>query len=207
MINAYFNGMRVLGHLYFLFIHYSVEFLNFNQILNKIPVTLLHLIRVSVMFIFVIFFVINGINCGQWITNKIGKNSSNFGLIIKFYINRMAMIFLLTYIYLFSFVIFISFDKERSFLFEMQFKSLLSNLLFIGNLFSLKSNVSFHLYPIINFSYIRRDYKCDSIFITSFLLTNQILKQNIKLKYKKWKGLKLRPIFKVPVLLKIEITK
>ena len=141
LINRYFNGMRSIGHLYILFLHYLTSNLEIIEKLKSVPVPLLHLNRTLVMYIFVIFFVINGYYCGRRITNKINKTSGNLKIFIKFYIERLAMILPTTYLYILAFMAFIHFRPGCS-LFHLQMESLTSNLLFLGNFFSLESNVS-----------------------------------------------------------------
>ena len=137
-----FNGLRSIGHLYILFLHYFAEFLNLNENSKNIGVPLLHINRFILMYIFVIFFVINGINCGRWMSNKIETKSNFFRMVIKFYFERLSLILPITYLYFFTFMVFIYSFYRSSFLLKMNMDSLLSNLLFIGNFISLESNVS-----------------------------------------------------------------
>ena len=75
-MNKPMDGMRSISHLYILSIHYITYFRPFNDKSHIFPIPFLHLSRVILMFIFVIFFVNSGINSGRWITNKIRKNSN-----------------------------------------------------------------------------------------------------------------------------------
>ena len=136
------NGMRAMNHITFLIAHY---FLHFKNDLEFKPDTLSvpknHLLCLISYFSFMIYFVLSGISSGKCLTKKIELHCSFKRISFQFYWDRLSIIVPITYIYYLTFSMAFFFIFNQNQIRKMFIESLLANLLFISNYFSIESNV------------------------------------------------------------------
>ena len=141
-MNRSLNGMRAIAHIYILISHYRISFNeDIKSEISLLSISIKHIIRLTLMYAFAIFFVLNGISSGKYLSYYMNKSSNNFKAAIKFYYQRLAMILPLLYFYYIAFYILVKLVFKNHMLEKMLFDSLLPNLLLISNIFNVVSNV------------------------------------------------------------------
>ena len=132
------DGMRALLHIYALLFHYNS--MRVNAATNIPGVFVLHLVRLSIVSTFTVFFVINGINSGQWFTKHVKSRRSLTRVSLKFVFERLSMIVPMTLLcYSANVFYFLAMGENR--LLRRAKDSLMSNLLFVANFVSFDNNV------------------------------------------------------------------
>ena len=126
------DGMHAISHIYVLLFHYYLIFLAGDEVENM-PVPILHLFRLSLMVVFSVFFVINGINSGRWLTRSIGSGRSLVRVSIKFIVERLAMIVAITYIFYICFALFVFFVAKELAFQRLVLDGMVANLFFVSN--------------------------------------------------------------------------
>ena len=146
------NGVRSIAHIYVLvahFILYSIP--DIQEKLERLNVQVKHLITLSSLLAFTIFFVLSGVSSGRWWTKETSLQSSFSKISLRFYWERLSMIVPLSYSY------YLTFTMSNLFIFrdiqikQMLMETLLPNMLFISNYISIGKNVNYHN----NLGYIR----------------------------------------------------
>ena len=131
--------VHVIGHIFVLIYHYYLMFLP-KEDPESLPIITMHLSRLSIMVVFSVFFVINGLNSGQRLTQSLESQNSFLIISIEFILNRVVVIIAISYLFYISFALFIFFIVKDVHLEIVLFNGLVSNLLFYSN-FTTENNV------------------------------------------------------------------
>ena len=135
--------LRVLGHLYFLILHYNVVLhQNIETKFDELSVPQKHILQMSILLFLCLFFLLSGVRSARWLTKNIQSGCSYYQMSLKFYLEHLAMIVPIVYLYYFTFAFIIVFLLRQAIITEMLKHSWLSNFLFIFNYFSIENNVN-----------------------------------------------------------------